>query len=97
MSEPNDAWGLVCPFWIDTDAYSDRDREMFVAGVEFQMVYALLTDGWRGSRPVHRENESRLRMLCGRLKVPCEITPHTGYDGCETWSDFSTPTPGASP
>lgn len=30
----------VMSFWIDTDGYSDRDRMMFVCGVEFQMIYA---------------------------------------------------------
>jgi hypothetical protein len=86
--EPQE-WGMQLPFWIDTDAYTDRDREMFVSGFEFNMIYQSLQDGWHGTRPIHRENESRIRMLCGRLKIPCEITPHAGYDGCETWSELT--------
>lgn len=31
-------FSLVVPFWIDTDGYSDRDRLMFCAGVEFEMT-----------------------------------------------------------
>lgn len=47
---------LVTPFWIDTEGYSDRDRLMFVAGVEFQMIREELEVG--GARPIHRENET---------------------------------------
>lgn len=71
-------WGLVQPFWIDTDAYSDRDREMFCCGVEFQMVCQLIEEGWTGTRPIHPENESRIRMLCARRKVACSIAPPFG-------------------
>ncbi len=89
MIEPNDdAWGLVLPFWIDTDGYSDRDRNMFVCGFEFCMIADDLKDGWSGCRPIHRENESRVRLLCAHVGVACEIRQHTGYDGCETWSDL---------
>jgi hypothetical protein len=88
VSESNEDWGLVMSFWIDTDGYNDRDRAMFVAGVEFQMVYALITNGWHGCRPIHQENSSRIRMMCGRLGVGCRIEPHTGYEGCETWADL---------
>ena len=45
----SDEYSLLMPFWIDTDGYTDRDREMFVCGVEFQMVTELLKDGWTGS------------------------------------------------
>lgn len=86
-----DAWGIVLPFWIDTDAYTDRDRLMFTCGVEYEMVAKLLNDGWYGSRPIHRENESRIRMMAGKMGVRCEIRPHEGYDGCETWSDLIIP------
>lgn len=76
MSEDNsEVFGLLMPFWIDTDAYTDRDRAMFVAGVEFEQVTRLLKDGWIGERPVHRENESRLRMAAARLKRTVAITP----------------------
>ena len=87
MASDNDRdYGLEMPFWIDTDAYTDRDREMFVAGVEFQQIYTELKSGWRGSKPVHRENESRLRMMCGKLGVPCSIKQTEGYEG---WSEFN--------
>lgn len=89
MNDGDTEYGLVLPFWIDTDAYSDRDRAMFVAGVEFHMIAALLEDGWRGTRLLRRENESRVRMLCGRYGVRCAISQHTGYEGCETWSDLT--------
>ena len=79
-------WGLVCPFWIDTDAYTDRDREMFVCGVEFQTVYADLKFGWEGKRPVHRENESRFRMLLGKLGIRGTICP---IADCEGWSELT--------
>lgn len=85
----SDEYGLLMPFWIDTDGYTDRDREMFTCGVEFEMVRQQLTTGWRGSRPIHRENESRLRMMAGKLGVPVNITQHEGYEGCETWSDLA--------
>jgi hypothetical protein len=81
-------WGLILPFWIDTDAYTDRDREMFVSGYEFAMLAALVESGESFQKPIHRENESRVRMLCGRRQRQCSITPHEGYDGCETWSEL---------
>lgn len=81
-------FGLLMPFWIDTDGYTDRDRAMFVAGAEFEQLYTLLRDSKSCQRPIHRENESRVRLMCGRLGLPCKLTPHTGYIGCETWTDL---------
>jgi hypothetical protein len=72
--EHGDEFSLVTPFWIDTDGYSDRDRLMFSCGVEFQMTRELLATGDHFSRPIHAENESRLRMLCGRAGRTFEIT-----------------------
>ena len=83
-----DEYGLVQSFFIDTDAYSNRDRNMFVAGFEFDHVLDLVDRGWHGERPIHRENESRLRMALGRRKVSFTIAPHDGYEGCETWSQL---------
>lgn len=60
-------------FWIDTDGYTDRDREMFVCGVEFQMVYAAIETGRGWHQAIHTENESRVRMMCAKLKVPCTL------------------------
>jgi len=88
MEDGDEKWECVVPFWIDTDGYSDRDREMFVCGIEFQMLLADLGSGDEIRRPIHRENESRVRMLCGKVKRRCKITAHSGYDGCETWSDL---------
>lgn len=83
-------WSCEMPFWIDTEAYSDRDRMMFVCGVEFEMIRNRIRNEERGvTIPIHRENESRIRMMCARLGVPCEISQHDVYEGCETWSDLS--------
>lgn len=79
-------YGLIQSFYIDTDAYSDRDRQMFVCGAEFWQIIAMLDDGWTGSKPIHRENESRVRMLCGRRGIRCDIRPCDGY---EEWSEFT--------
>lgn len=79
-------FGLVTPFWIDTDAYTDRDRQMFVCGVEFEMVRQLLEAGcWQHQRTIHTENESRIRMLCGRYPVMVAID----RSDVEGWSFLS--------
>ncbi len=72
---------LQMSFFIDTDAYSDRDRQMFVCGVEWQMVYQKLLNGDSIQMPIHTENESRVRMMCAKLKRRCDIKR-----SCETWS-----------
>lgn len=77
-------YSCAMPFWIDTDAYTDRDRQMFTAGVEFQMVYQLLKNDWAGERTIHRENESRVRMMCGKMKRKCQIDPCEGHG--DTWA-----------
>lgn len=80
-------WVLVTPFWIDTDAYTDRDRLMFCCGVEFEMLINELKSGDKVVRTMHRENESRVRMLCGRMKRTCEIEACPGDQDPEgTWS-----------
>lgn len=78
-------YGLILPFFIDTEGYSDRDRAMFVAGAEFAMKMAEIEAGWRGAAPVHRENESRFRMACGRLGLRVSVRPLDGYDD---WSEL---------
>ena len=51
------------PAYVDTDGYSDRDREMFICGMEYQSIVEQMVedddifDVW-----VHAENLSRLRM-----------------------------------
>ncbi len=79
-------YSLLMPFWIDTDGYTDRDRLMFVAGVEFEMARNQLNDGWTGTRTICRENESRLRMMCARLGLRAWTKPCTGY---EQWSELT--------
>lgn len=84
--EPGDAeYGLVMPFWLDTDAYTARDRLMFCAGYEFQTIYAALQkpEGFRMT--IHRENESRARMCAGALGRRVEIAPLEDFD---EWSDL---------
>ncbi len=79
---------LDIPFWIDTDGYSDRDRLMFVAGFEFAKIVRVLEREEPYDGPIHRENESRIRLLCSKFGRTCQIEPHFGYRGCETWSQL---------
>lgn len=81
-------FGLVCPFWIDTEAYADRDRAMFVAGYEFSTVLRLIrTEDEETQLTVHRENESRIRMACARFGRTCEMThPTPDLDHQQTWT-----------
>jgi hypothetical protein len=81
-------YALVCPFWIDTEAYTDRDRAMFVAGHEFaEVLRHIREDGRRFATTVHRENESRIRMACGRFGRRCAIEPvDPEQDPSGTWS-----------
>jgi hypothetical protein len=89
VTEPeNNSYGLVCPFWIDTDAYSDRDRAMFVAGYEFALILrSLEEDDGYSARTIHRENESRVRMAAGRFgrRITVAACP-AGQDPSGTWS-----------
>jgi len=67
-------FSMDMPFYIDTDGYTDRDREMFVAGAEFMQQYTEL----RVLRGEHKatimaENTSRVRLMCGRFGFECEI------------------------
>jgi len=81
MESEDAEYGMVMSFWIDTNRYSDRDREMFVCGVEFQMVYETIKDKRDWSQCIHTENESRIRMICGRLGLPVKMVRH-----CGTWT-----------
>ncbi len=74
------------PFWIDTDGYSSRDRAMFVAGVEFEIVRQALNAGWTGTRTICRENESRMRMMCSRLGLRAWTRAVSGY---AEWSELT--------
>jgi len=59
----------VMPFWIDTDGYTDRDREMFVCGVEYDMVYRSVLSGHGWNQAIHNENTTRIRLMLGKLKA----------------------------
>lgn len=78
-------YDLILSFYIDTDGYDKRDRDMFTAGVEYQMVYEQLMSGEAFARPIHRENESRIRMMCGKNGRYCETRSIDGYD---EWSEL---------
>lgn len=74
-------WGLQSSLYIDTDGYTDRDRLMFGCGVEFHMVMKHMTSDRRPlDKMIHRENESRIRMLAGQLKRRCTISPSNPKD-----------------
>ena len=78
---------LRIPFWTDTEAYSDRDREMFVCGVEFEMLRVELVGGEQVCRTIHVENESRARMLAHKLARQVTIEP----SGSKGWSYLTSP------
>ena len=89
MEDPDEPqeWGLVQRFWIDTDAYSERDRLMFCCGVEFEMIRQNLKNPEFTNSTIHRENESRVRMMIGGMGRACRIEqcePEHDPDG--TWS-----------
>lgn len=77
--EPDDpkpgeaSYSMDASFYIDTDGYSDRDREMFTCGVEWQKIYAIVKRGGAGTFNIHSENSSRFRMLFAKMKRKCEI------------------------
>lgn len=80
--EDGDCYGLVMPFVIDGDGYSDRDRALFVAGYEFCQLHVFLEENPQEGldKPIHCENEDRVRVLCGRLGRTHAISPID-----ETW------------
>lgn len=85
--ESNEAeFAPIMPFWVDTDGYTDRDREMFVCGVEFQTVYETIKDKRDWCQCIHTENESRVRMMCAKLGVPVKMERH-----CDTWTHCEIP------
>lgn len=89
MNEENDdkaEYQLKTKFYIDTDGYSDRDRELFVCGFEFCMVVDLEKSGARIERPIHRENTSRIRMHLGKIGRKFSIDDSDEYDASGTWA-----------
>ena len=82
MPEQNEAeFKPVMSFWIDTDAYSERDREMFVCGAEFQQIYEAVKNKRDWCQAIHTENESRIRMMCAVLRIPVKLERC-----CDTWT-----------
>ncbi len=83
-------FGLVMPFWIDTPGYSDRDREMFVCGVEFHLLLEEIKSGFLGKRPIpiHSENSGRVRMMCQKLGLHAVLTDC----GVEGWVNLEVTT-----
>jgi hypothetical protein len=77
---------MVMPFWIDTEAYTARDKQMFVCGVEFEMLRQELMAGIPVVRTIHSENESRARMMASRLGRKVELEP----SGVEGWTYLKT-------
>lgn len=76
---------LVLPMLIDGEAYSDRDRQMFVAGFEYHQIadYLERYPGLPLRRPVHSENEDRIRLLCSRMRRRLSLTRL-----CRTWLEL---------
>jgi hypothetical protein len=81
------AYEMQMPFWIDTDGYTDRDREMFVCGVEFEMLRQELQMPRPVDRTIHAENESRAKLMAARFGRHCKIEASE----TEGWSYFSSP------
>lgn len=84
--DENAEFSPVVPFWIDTDGYTQRDRDMFTCGVEFQMIYQAILDKRDWCQCIHTENESRVRMLCRRMNVPVLLERR-----CDTWTHCEIP------
>ena len=79
---------MAMPFWIDDEDFTDREKKMFTAGVEFEMVRTLLKSGGPiQDRPVHRYNERRIRKMCRFLKRAAMIVDcPADQDPNGTWS-----------
>lgn len=91
-------WGMLVSFNIDGPSYDDRDREMFVCGYEFAQVYNhIMKDPGKLQIPIHRDNESRIKIMCGKFKRRCTITPCSAeHDPDGTWSDLVIHATGAA-
>jgi hypothetical protein len=83
MSEENDEdsqqeYGLVEPFDIDNGELDGvRPQQAFVLGYEICQLHNLLDGGPSPiSRPVHAENESRIKRLCIRRRRKCRLAPN---------------------
>lgn len=55
-------------FFVDYNDYTERDRLMFVCGIEYETIYRTLrADKPVVGYPVHRENIPRIIRLCESL------------------------------
>ena len=76
-------YSLKVPCWVDTDGYTDRDREMFICGIEYYMLAQELEGDGEVKRYIHAENASRSRLLAGKLgrQVTIEPCSHDNFPG----------------
>jgi hypothetical protein len=79
-------FNLLCPFWIDTEGYSDRDRLMFCCGFEFQQFFEKLKTNDPFELLIHRENETRMRLTCARYKRQYLISHDEEKDPNQEWA-----------
>lgn len=82
--EDSKEWGLIRSFYIDTDGYTARDREMFVAGYEYCSVMDFIAKNRRFNGPVNVENSSRYKMGIPKLGN-FKITIKPQGDEFPTW------------
>lgn len=78
-------YSMIMPFWIDTPGYTDRDRKMFVCGVEFQMIYESVKAGQSWNQCIHNENVDRVRMMLAKFGRRYKLVRH-----CDTWTNLET-------
>jgi hypothetical protein len=77
-------YSLKYPCWVDTDGYTDRDRQMFICGIEYYMLALELEGPGEVKRYIHAENASRVRLLAGKIgRTPISIEPcnHDHFPG----------------
>lgn len=67
---------IFFPHYIDTEGYTQRDREMFLSGAEFHSIIRMLLEPVPSHALFHAENSSRIRMLAGvrKRKILLEST-----------------------
>lgn len=69
------AMRVLAKGWINTDGYSDRERQMFNCGLAYAGIIRDIMDNIHIDQGISVENESRIRMACGQLGVPVIMTP----------------------
>lgn len=74
------SYQLLCPFWIDTEGYSDRDRIMFCAGHEFANIIKQLNYNKKIYQAyILKENESRIRLAANHFNRLVIIEDHDSH------------------